>query len=206
MFPKCSRPGPISNWSKKSEMRSIILIGMKSSGKTTVGKALAAKLGIACIDLDAQIEQTYHTIHHKALSFRNIFRQHGSDYFRHLEASTLERLHHSAAHEHFVLAVGGGTPLAEQNRQLLRALGTVVFLDTNQHVLLARITANGVPAFFPDPANPAQSLADLLSVRGPIYAQMADVHITCADEQPDTLADTISAALAALKEGTHAHH
>jgi hypothetical protein len=35
---------------------------------------------------------------------------------------------------------------------------------------------------------------------------MADVHITCADEQPDTLADTISAALAALKEGTHAHH
>jgi shikimate kinase len=187
-------------------MHSIILIGMKSSGKTTVGRALAAKLGIACIDLDTQIEQTYHTIHHKALSFRDIFRQHGSDYFRQLESATLERLHRSATHEHFVLAVGGGTPLAEQNRQRLRDLGTVVFLDTDQNVLLARITAYGVPAFFPDPANPAQSLSDVLAVRRPIYAQMADVHIACADEPSDTLTDTIMAALAARKEGTHAHH
>jgi shikimate kinase len=203
MCPKCSRPGPISNWLKKPDMRSIILIGMKSSGKTTVGGALASKLGIACIDLDAQIEQTYQETQHEVLSFRDIFRQHGGDYFRQLEATTLQRLRHSAAHEHFVLAVGGGTPLAEQNRHLLRALGTVVFLDTVQHVLLARITANGVPAFFPNPDNPAQSLAELLAVRGPIYAQMADVHIACADEPPDVLADMI---IAALKEGTHAHH
>jgi shikimate kinase len=70
-------------------------------------------------------------------------------------------------------------------------MGTIVFLDVVQDVLLARIVARGVPAFFPYPDDPARSLAELLAVRGPIYGALAQFTVACRSESPDTIADTI---------------
>jgi shikimate kinase len=179
----------------------IILIGMKSSGKTSVGRALAARLDIPFIDLDARLEQAHHAETGERLHFRAIYRTHGGDYFRRLERTTLAHLAQESAPPRFVLAVGGGTPLAEANRHALRALGTVVLLDTEPAVLLARIVRDGIPAFFPHPDDPARSLDELLAARRPLYQQAAHLTLPCGSEPPDILARNI---LAHLEEAPHA--
>jgi shikimate kinase len=169
----------------------IILIGMKASGKTSVGHALAARRSVPFIDLDTRLEQAHHAATGEHLRFRDIYRTHGGDYFRRLERATLAHLAQAAAPPRFVLAVGGGTPLAEPNRHALRALGIVVLLDPEPAVLLARMLRDGVPAFFPYPDDPARSLDELLTARRPLYQQTAHLALPCSSEPPDVLADRI---------------
>ncbi len=172
-------------------MYKIILIGMKSSGKTSTCHALANNLGILCIDLDAEIEKTYARTTDEQLGFRNIFKFHGQSYFRSLEVATLEHLANTLANSSFVLATGGGTPLDAHNQRLLRNLGTVIFLDVDAEVLLIRIIAGGIPAFFPYPDDPAASLHTLLATRRPVYRQVAHITIACHDESAETVAHSI---------------
>ena len=169
----------------------IILIGMKSSGKTTVGRLVARKLGLRFTDMDSEVERLHFERKAERLRFREIFKRHGKDYFRNLETAALQAV--SLAHNErpIVLATGGGLPLAEENRALLRGLGTVVFLDVAPDVLLARITNRGIPAFFPYPADPARSLAELLAVRRPIYGALAHITVACGAESQEAVADTI---------------
>ena len=119
----------------------LILIGMKSSGKTTVGKILARKLGRHFTDMDAEVERLHFKQQGERLRFREIFKKHGKDYFRNLETAALQAVSVAQNEMPFVLATGGGLPLAEENRPLLKGLGTIVFLDVAQDVLLPRITS-----------------------------------------------------------------
>ena len=169
----------------------IILIGMKSSGKTTVGRIVAQKLGLRFIDLDAEITRRYLRQTNENLHFREIFKKVGKDRFRAMETEALQARAAAEADTHFVLATGGGVPLTEENRPILKSLGTVVFLNVAQEVLLPRIIAGGIPAFFPYPDDPARSLAELLAVRRPIYSALADVTVPCRSETPETIADVI---------------
>ncbi len=213
--------------------RNIILIGMKSSGKTTIGRLLARKLGLRFTDVDAEIERLHAEQKGERLPFREIFKLYGKDYFRTLETAALRTLAvnlsppalsspspHTTRGERagergdgfrdapgeiapttppspaphrtpFVLATGGGLPLAEENRPLLKALGIIVFLDVAPEVLLPRITARGIPAFFPYPEEPAKSLAELLAARNPVYAALARITVPCRLESQDTIADMI---------------
>jgi shikimate kinase len=169
----------------------IVLIGMKSSGKTSVGRVLARRLGLRFTDVDAEVERLHFEQKGERLRFREIFKKHGKDYFRALETAAFQALA-TAPHERpFVLATGGGLPLAEANRALLKGLGVVVFLDVAQDVLLPRITSRGVPAFFPYPDDPARSLAELLAVRRPIYGALAQITVACRAESQETIADMI---------------
>jgi len=170
---------------------SIILIGMKSSGKTTVGKIVARKLGLRFTDLDAEIEQRYLDQTGEKLTFREIFQKHGKAHFRSLETEALRALHAAQNERPIVLATGGGLPLAEENRPLLKRMGVIVFLDVAQEALLARILRGGIPAFFPYPEDPARSLAELLAARRPIYAALAHITVMCRSESPETVAETI---------------
>jgi|GEM_PF-473428 shikimate kinase len=167
--------------------RRVILIGMKSCGKTTVGRLLARRLGVPFIDMDTQIEQLHHQQTGEKLPFREIFKRYGRDYFRRLETAALQQVADSHGSDSFVLATGGGLPMEEQNRQILRRLGTVVFLDVRQDVLLARIVARGIPAFFPYPDDPRRSLAELLDARRPVYRALATVTIECRGESPSAV-------------------
>jgi len=177
----------------------LILIGMKSSGKTTIGRLLARKLGLRFTDVDAEIERLHAEQKGERLPFREIFKLYGKDYFRTLETAALRALAvnlspptlSSPHRTPFVLATGGGLPLAEENRPLLKALGIIVFLDVAPEVLLPRITARGIPAFFPYPDDPAKSLAELLAARNPIYAALARITVPCRLESQDTIADMI---------------
>ena len=171
--------------------RNLILIGMKSSGKTTIGRILARKLGRRFTDADAEVERLHWEKAGELLRFREIFQKYGKDFFRNLETAALQALAAAQSEAPFVLATGGGLPLAAENRPLLKGMGTVVFLDVAQEVLLARIVTGGIPAFFPYPDDPARSLAELLAVRRPIYRALAHLTVACRSESQETIADTI---------------
>jgi shikimate kinase len=181
--------------------RKLILIGMKSSGKTTIGKLLAHSLDAPFVDMDSEIERWHCRQKGEQLHFRDIFAQYGKDYFRDLETQALRFLAASSSETSFVLATGGGLPLAEENRTVLRDMGVIVFLDVPQDVLLARIVRRGIPAFFPYPQDPARSLAEILAARNPIYSALAQLIIECGAEPPHVIASRI---ITQLEKDTHA--
>jgi shikimate kinase len=169
----------------------IILIGMKASGKTSIGRILARRLGLRFTDVDAEVERRYLEQTGAKLGFREIFKRHGKAHFRSLETAALQAVSVAQDRRPIVLATGGGLPLAEENRPLLRGLGTIVFLDVTPEVLLPRSVRRGIPAFFPYPEDPARSLAELLAVRRPIYGALAHLTVVCGSESQETIADTI---------------
>ncbi|XOF34462.1 MAG: shikimate kinase [Candidatus Electrothrix sp. YB6] len=169
----------------------IVLIGMKSSGKTTTGNALAKMLNVRFIDIDSELEQEHCAAKKEQLPFREIFKKYGRDYFRELETRTLTKLHSTLKGKDYVLATGGGLPLEESNRELLNGMGTIVFLDISSDSLLPRIISGGIPPFFPYPDNPEKSLKELLATRRPMYEQVADITLKCSSESPDILVEKI---------------
>lgn len=175
----------------------IILIGMKSSGKTTAGRLLARRLRVRFIDMDAEIERLHAEQTGERLPFREIFKKRGGEYFRAAETAALRSLVGSLGDEPFVLSTGGGLPLAEENRELMRGMGTVVFLDVRDDVLLERIVSRGIPAFFPYPDDPRRSLDEILAARRPVYSSLAAVRVECGAEAPEVNAGKI---LRQLKE------
>ena len=93
-------------------MKHIILIGFMGAGKSTMGKLIANKLGCSFIDTDTYIEKK------EGRSIQDIFTDDGEDYFRSAETDVLREL--LKADEKYVLALGGGTPLLEENRVLIK--------------------------------------------------------------------------------------
>ncbi|MFA5770107.1 MAG: shikimate kinase [Patescibacteria group bacterium] len=170
---------------------SIILIGMKACGKSTVGKLLAINLNIGFIELDQEIEKAHSVNKKEVLSFKEIFKKYGAVYFRKLESKTLKNIFQEKKSIKFVLSCGGGTPLNSDNQLLLHKLGKIFFLNTNGGILLPRIIKNGVPAFFPYPNNPKKSLDELLEKRRPIYEKIADKTISFVEERPEEIVKKI---------------
>ncbi|MBI4990819.1 AAA family ATPase [Candidatus Gottesmanbacteria bacterium] len=165
----------------------IILIGMKACGKTTVGKFLSQKLGVSFVELDNEIEKKHLNDKNEKLSFREIFKKYGKKYFRDLETNTLSEISKILAGKDFVFACGGGTPLKNKNRKILKNLGKNIFLDVNREVLLERILKDGLPSFFPYPDDPEKSLDELLSKRLPVYQELAEFTLTIDKETPEEI-------------------
>lgn len=175
--------------------KNVILIGMKSSGKTTTGRLLARELGVRFIDMDAEIESLHAKQEGERLPFREIFKQRGGEYFRAIETAALHALAASPGSESRVIATGGGLPLAEENRRILKGMGTIVFLDVREDILLDRIVARGIPAFFPYPDDPKRSLEEILAARRPVYAELATLTVACGPEPASTIAGNIARKL-----------
>lgn len=173
---------------------SIILIGMKACGKTTIGRLLAEKLQLPFIDADTEIEKTHRRETGEALSFRQIFKNYGAEYFRALETRTLRHIAQESRNMDFIFACGGQTPLYEENQQILVALGKIIFLQIEPDVLLQRILADGIPAFFSYPDDPERSLYELLAQRVPTYKKLATIILDAGTGSVDEV------ALAILRE------
>jgi len=172
-------------------MKNIILIGMKACGKSTVGKLLAKKLGLKFIELDQEIEKAHFIDKKEKLTFRQIFKKNGSVYFRQLESKVLKDISKEKKIKEFVLSCGGRTPLNENNQEILKSLGKVIFLDAGKTVLLPRILKHGVPAFFPYQNDPEKSLKELLKRRKPVYKKIANKIISFNSESPEDLVEKI---------------
>lgn len=98
----------------------VVLIGMPGSGKSTVGKILAEKMGFSFVDLDAVIEGA------AGKSIPQIFSEDGEPVFRDLEQKCAEEV---SRHSEQVIATGGGVILREENMKALSKTGVIVFLD-----------------------------------------------------------------------------
>lgn len=107
-------------------MKCIILVGYMCAGKTTVGKALARRLGVTFYDLDWYIEERFHT------KVPRIFAEQGEEHFRDLER---RMLHEVAEFENVIISCGGGTPCFFDNIDYINQQGEVVYLKATPEVL-----------------------------------------------------------------------
>ena len=108
----------------------VALTGFMGAGKTTTGRRLAKLLGLAFIDIDAEIERRHGPI-------SDIFAQQGEPEFRKLEAALIAELSHAGPH---VMAVGGGAVLDAQNRHRLRTRGVIVHLAVSPQSAWHRVS------------------------------------------------------------------
>ena len=144
----------------------ISLIGMPASGKTTLGRALAAHYGLPFVDLDAEI------VARAGQVIPAIFLQHGEAYFRQLEAEVLREV--LARPAPLVLATGGGTPCFHANLAALQAAGPTLWLSVPVPTLAARLAATAERASRPllATAGPTQKwLDETLRARAQFYQQ-----------------------------------
>jgi shikimate kinase len=154
--------------------RSIVLVGMMGAGKSSIGRRLAARLGIPFIDADAEIESA------AGMTIPEIFDKHGEPYFRAGEARVIARLLDGGPQ---VLATGGGSLMDAQTRALIGAKGVSIWLKADIDVLLKRTKRrNDRPL--------AEKIKDLLPIREPLYAQ-ADIVVQSRDEPHDNIVDEI---------------
>ncbi len=155
----------------------LVLMGFKGVGKTTVAKQLAAKLQRPFIDIDKEIEAQYVKRFDKALSYRQIMVKHGAEGFHTLEHEALRQV---ILQRNSVLALGGRTPLAADNQQLLSSADNhclLIYLQAPAAEIFTRIMANGRPAFFPAHEEPQQTFDRLWQERTPVYERLADITI-----------------------------
>jgi shikimate kinase len=161
----------------------IFLIGYRGSGKTTVARLLAGKLGWGWTDADEVLEQQC------ARSIREVFAEEGEAGFRDREVAVLCDLARLDKH---VVATGGGIILRPENRANLRA-GKVVWLTATAEVLWERLRGDESTARRrPDLTRGGLAeIEEMLKVRAPLYAACADWTVDAAAKSPEEIADLI---------------
>ena len=167
--------------------RSLYLIGMMGSGKTSTGRPLAERLGYGFVDADAVIEQA------AGCSISEIFQRDGEAEFRALEKQVLSSI--SQRHS-LVVATGGGVVTQQENWGLLHS-GIVIWLDVVQEQLLKRLQSDKTVRPLLQTADPEAALSDLLAERKALYAE-ADLTVVINDEPPEAVADGIVQLLPGL--------
>lgn len=114
-------------------MKTIVLIGMMGSGKTTIGKLLGEKLTLRSIDIDVIIEQN------EKRTISEIFQNEGEKYFRNIERETIKKIF---TNKDLIISLGGGAFEDQLTRELLLKNSTVIYLKTSPNVILERIKNN----------------------------------------------------------------
>lgn len=169
----------------------VLLVGMMGSGKTTVGRLLARKLGWRHVDSDTQVEAA------TGRSVAQIFEEQGEAAFRVEEARALAEALRSP--DPVVVSVAGGAVLDPANRELLQDAGSVVWLRARPDTLARRVgTGRGRPLLEGDPAG---NLAKLDAVRRPLYEEVADCVVDVDDLGPEAVADHIARWRASQTDG-----
>jgi len=113
--------------------KNLILTGFMGSGKSEVGKLLAERLSISFYDMDEMIAAG------EGMSVSDIFAQKGEAYFRNSETSFLENIHMNSP---FILSTGGGVVIKKENREILKALGIVIYLKTRPETVFERLVGD----------------------------------------------------------------
>lgn len=157
----------------------LFLLGFMASGKTTVGRALAARLGVPFVDLDEEIERA------AGCTIAQYIQQHGEAAFRQLEAACLQQ---TARQEAAVISLGGGAFTQATNQELIARSGVSVWLNAPFSLCWERIQRDAVVR--PLAPNEEEARARFQQ-RIPIY-ERAQIHITVTgDAAPESLADEI---------------
>ncbi len=142
----------------------IVLVGMPASGKTTIGKRIAEKLGMDFVDCDDEI------VKKTGKSIPEIFAECGETGFRDVEAETVKEV---SARKNTVIATGGGAILRETNTDMLRENGRIYFVDRNLESL--------IPTSDRPTASSREAIEKRYRERYGIYVSCCDVHIKATD-------------------------
>jgi shikimate kinase len=150
---------------------------MMGAGKTTVGRRLAARLGVPFRDADQEIERA------AGMSVADLFAAHGEASFREGEARVIKRLLKDAPH---VLATGGGAVTSAATRELIRDLAVSVWIKADLETIVSRAIRRGTRPLLKS-GDPKETISRLMAERENYYAA-ADIHI---DSQPGPHSNTV---------------
>lgn len=165
----------------------IVLVGMMGAGKTSVGRHLAQKLGVPFIDADSEIEAAAQA------TITEIFEREGEAAFRSGERRVIARLLDGPI---CVLATGGGAFMTPETRAKIHERAVSVWLRADLDLLTRRVGRRRDRPLLNN-GNPRETLARLLAVRDPVYAE-ADLVIDSGEQTPEEVAEAVIAALRAF--------
>lgn len=164
---------------------SVALVGMPGSGKSTVGRQLAKRLGWGFLDTDAVIEECV------GCSVRQYFQVSGEASFRDVEASVLETV---ASKKHHIIATGGGTVLRPSNRNLLHHTFRVFYLRATPEDIFRRVRYDRSRPLL-QVEDPLRKLKELFALRDPLYRETAHYVLETGKPSVATLVNMISMQL-----------
>ena len=153
----------------------IVLEGFMGSGKSTVSELLSEELMLELIDTDEVIEDTGRTIN-------EIFETEGEASFREMETDLLEAIDSDHWRE-FVISLGGGMPVKEENRELLRKIGKVVYLRAKPETIFERVKDDDKRPLLKT-EDPLAKIEELLEKRAAFYEDVADMIIDTDGKSP----------------------
>lgn len=165
MTQKASKTGARAQETELRLHRTVALVGMMGSGKSAIGRSLAARLGVEFKDSDAEIETAANA------TISEVFARDGEAFFRDRESEVIARL---LAGPPCILSTGGGAYLAERNRSTIGQSGVAVWLDADLEILWERVRHKDTRPLLRT-SDPKATLIKLLSEREPIY-RLAEIH------------------------------
>ena len=161
----------------------IVLIGFMGSGKTSIGRLVALRLGFQFVDTDAII------VERAGLQVPEIFARHGEDWFRDQESAALRSL---SILNRAVISTGGGIVLRPENRALLQELGFVVWLTASEEVIFERVSRNKKrPLLQTD--DPRATVRELLQKRQSLYEEAAGFTLDSSKLEHEAAATSVIA-------------
>ena len=160
--------------------RSIVLVGIMGAGKSSVGRRLAARLGMPFVDADTEIEKA------ADMTIPEIFAKHGEAYFRAGETRVIARILDSGPQ---VLATGGGAFMNPDTRATIRAKGISIWLRATLEVLSRRVKRRSDRPLLKG-ADPIETLQRLIDERYPVYAE-ADLTVESRDVPHEAIVEEV---------------
>lgn len=156
----------------------VFLCGFMGCGKSTIGQITANLLGITFIDMDNYIEEK------EGMKIPEIFKKEGEAYFRGLETKAIKELSKRGA----LIACGGGAMLSEENSDIARKAGNVIFLDVPFEACYARIVGDESRPIAAN--NTVERLREIYNERHPIYRKNSTFSVK-ADASPLEISENI---------------
>jgi shikimate kinase len=161
--------------------KSIVLVGMMGAGKSSVGRCLQRRTGLARLDTDEMLAAEF------GIPIPQIFEKHGEEKFRDAETEVLRKL---APDRPAIIVTGGGIVLRTANVDLLKALGTVVWLSADEATLFERASRrNDRPLLQKE--HPDAVFSKLFREREPLYTAAAQLRVDTSAKTHDEVAEAI---------------
>ncbi len=159
-------------------MSNLILTGFMGSGKTSTGICLSYRLRRVFLDTDRLIERE------QGKEISRIFAEEGEERFREMETRMLRKL--AETERERIISTGGGLPMRAENRPLLRALGTVVYLKVTPETVYERLREDTSRPLL-QCADPLRRIRELMAEREAVYRAGADVVIVADGRETDDI-------------------
>lgn len=172
----------------------IVLVGYRSTGKSTVGKKLAARLNMGFVDIDDLIEKRH------GISISDMVESHGWDHFRAIEKRTVKEI---SRHDNLVIAPGGGAILDPENVTSLKKKGLLIWLKADEQVILKRMeedsqTHSQRPTL--TGKGTLEELKEVMADREPFYEKASEAQVDTSNLSVEAVLENILSIFQERKE------